>query len=93
MDARKQLARLIGSGLVTTVALAVLSVDAMAAKEKFQRSKPHVNVGTIGSPDSGQQDNLIAPMGTGTASPQPGSLAGDCAQDPSTPTGQPTPPC
>lgn len=39
--------RLIASALaMSTLALALAS-PAMAAKEKFQRSKPHVNVGTL----------------------------------------------
>jgi hypothetical protein len=40
--------RLIASALAMSALVFAVSSPAMAAKEKFQRTKPHVNVGTIG---------------------------------------------
>jgi hypothetical protein len=41
-------------GAVAILALALAAGPAHAAKEKFERTKPHVNVGTIGHVDHGK---------------------------------------
>jgi hypothetical protein len=38
---------------ILAIGLQMYVSPAMAGKEKFERSKPHVNVGTIGSANSG----------------------------------------
>jgi len=70
-----------------------LSADAMAAKEKFERNKPHVNIGTIGHVDNGKssQSNTGQSGATSLQSNNPGGQ--DCVQDPSSAEGQPNTAC
>ena len=78
-------ARLTGAALAAMFALPFLAADAIAAKEKFQRSKPHVNVGTIGHVE--EPDNLANPGGSGTTAPADDRLdSQNCTPDPSKPT-------
>jgi GTPase len=49
-----------------------LTVDAMAAKETFERNKPHVNVGTIGHVDQ-DKSSQIETGNNGTTSLQSGN--------------------
>jgi hypothetical protein len=82
MNISTPLARLAAMALATTFALPLLAVDAMAAKEKFERTKPHVNVGTIGHVDTPNPAELTAPTGgTTSTSNSPGD--NDCKPDPS----------
>jgi hypothetical protein len=77
-------ARLGTIALAAMVALPFLAADAMAAKETFQRSKPHLNVGTIGHPPQ-EPGNLANSGGTGTTSPDADPDGKDCKPDPSKP--------
>ena len=43
------------------------------AKEKFERTKPHVNIGTIGHVDHGKTTLTAAKIGTCAAASQPRS--------------------
>ena len=58
--------RLFAAALAVLAGAQAFAVDAFAAKEKFERSKPHVNVGTIGQTDQGR----LAP-GANNFVPQP----------------------
>lgn len=78
------IARFAALALATMVALLLLAADAMAAKEKFERTKPHVNVGTIGHVDNPNPGELTAPE-SGAASTSGSSGANDCKPDPSKP--------
>jgi len=82
MNLRALLASLTGAAVAATLALPFFAVDAMAAKEKFQRTKPHVNVGTIGHVDNPNPAELTAPAGGTTPTPD-NSGANDCKPDPS----------
>ena len=64
--------KLAGIALLALGALLIVASDAMAAKEKFVRNKPHVNVGTIG-PTSSQG-------GTGTVTTTPSQPAEETPQ-------------
>jgi hypothetical protein len=55
--------KLAGAVLLALGALQISAPDAFAAKEKFVRNKPHVNVGTIGTTSS--------PSGAGTVTTAP----------------------
>jgi hypothetical protein len=93
MNIRALLASLTGAAAAATVALPLFAVDAMAAKEKFQRTKPHVNVGTIGNVDQepGGQTNA---GGNGTTSLQSNDPSDqDCEPAPSKAAGQSTTSC
>ena len=52
MFSRSYAMQLAGAALLAIGALHIAASDAMAAKEKFTRNKPHVNVGTVGSTSS-----------------------------------------
>jgi len=82
MNISAPLARLAAIVPAATFAFSLLAVDAMAAKEKFERTKPHVNVGTIGHVDDPNPTELTAPTGGTTSTSQsPGDK--DCKPDPS----------
>jgi hypothetical protein len=80
-----------GAALLTLAALQISTFDAFAAKEKFVRNKPHVNVGTIGTTSS--------PTGPGgmTSTPstpeQPTEEVADCEPDPAKAAETSRPPC
>jgi hypothetical protein len=84
MDIPIPSAKLATMALAAMVALAFLAADAMAAKEKFERTKPHVNVGTIGQVDQ-EPVGLANPVGSGATPPVPGPSGNDCKPDPSKP--------
>lgn len=81
MNIRMPLARLAAVAIAAMVAVPLLAADAMAAKAKFERNKPHVNVGTIGHVDQ-QPGALATPDSNGTAAPD-SSPDDDCKPDPS----------
>ena len=73
--------RLLAAALAVLAGAQALSIDAKAAKAKFERKKPHVNVGTIGHVDHGKtapsahtfvpQPILTPRPGPGVGSPMP----------------------
>jgi hypothetical protein len=89
MNISTLLARLAAMTLATATALPLLAADAMAAKEKFERTKPHVNVGTIGHVDNPNPAELTAPAGETTPTSN-NSGASDCKPNPSKAEDQPT---
>lgn len=80
MNFRMPLVRLAMVAFAASITSPFLVVDVMAAKEKFERTKPHVNVGTIGNVGSSQTTSEIA---TPPAEPGGDTGAADCAQKPS----------
>ena len=82
-------AKLVGVALIAIGALLIAASDAMAAKEKFTRNKPHVNVGTIGS-----TSQPSGPGGVTSAPSQPpeGDAEGDCPTRTTGEAGTGTPP-
>jgi hypothetical protein len=89
MDKRSQVMKLAGAALLTLAALQMSAFDAFAAKETFVRSKPHVNVGTIG-PATSQTG-----AGGMTSTPEQPSdnITADCEPDPSKTGEASRPPC
>ena len=86
MTIRMPFTRLAMVVLAAMVALPFVAADAMAAKEKFERTKPHVNVGTIGNSDQDGPGGLATPAGDGTTTPNDtGPADQDCKPDPSKP--------
>jgi hypothetical protein len=84
----KNVMKLAGAALFALGALQLAAPDAFAAKEKFVRNKPHVNVGTIGPASSG------TPAGSMTMAPtETPDTAPDCEPDPSKVGESPPPPC
>lgn len=81
MNIRMPLVRLAMVAFAASITSPFLVVDAMAAKETFQRNKPHVNVGTIGHVDSSQTTSEIAAPPAESAG---GSGDADCTRKPST---------
>jgi hypothetical protein len=82
MDISTPLARL--AAIAAMFALPFFAGDAMAAKEKFERTKPHVNIGMIGH--IGQEPGDLAnPDGNATTGPDSNPGASDCKPDPSMP--------
>jgi hypothetical protein len=81
--------QLAGAALLAIGALHIAASDAMAAKEKFTRNKPHVNVGTVGS-----SSQPSGPGGVTSAPTQPaeGASEGECPTPPTGETGTGTPP-
>jgi hypothetical protein len=77
-----------GTALLALAALQISAFDAFAAKEKFTRSKPHVNVGTTG-PSSSQStaDGMTATPSTD------GQPPADCEPDPARAAETSRPPC
>ena len=88
MDKRSQGMKLAGAALLTLAALQISAFDAFAAKEKFTRTKPHVNVGTIGTTSSQSAGGM-------TSTPDQGSdtVPPDCEPDPSKAGETSRPPC
>ena len=84
MDVRMSSTKLLAAASLTTLALLFLSADAMAAKAKFERSKPHVNVGTIGHVDQ-EPGDLTNPDGNSATSPDTDRSGEQCVPDPSKP--------
>ncbi|MGI9385042.1 MAG: hypothetical protein ACR2PO_17965 [Methyloligellaceae bacterium] len=66
MSNQSQTPRLLAAALAVLAGTQLLAFNAQAAKEKFERTKPHVNVGTIGQAEPGR----IAP-GPNAFVPQP----------------------
>ena len=67
--------------LFAVVAFAVMAfqfaaADAFAGKEKFERTKPHVNVGTIGNQSSGRADQALKLRGKGDGQDDNGGPGG-----------------
>jgi hypothetical protein len=85
MKFRTPLAPIAVMALAVTLAQPFLAADAMAAKERFQRTKPHVNVGTIGHVDQDGPSALATPDDNGTTSPDPNPDDNNCKPDPSKP--------
>lgn len=89
MNKRSRGMKLAGAAVLALAALQLSAPDAFAAKDKFERSKPHVNVGTIGTTSS--------PTGAGdmTAPPdQPSdAMPADCEPDPAKAAETSRPPC
>jgi hypothetical protein len=84
----KKAMKLAGAALLTLFALPLSAPDAFAAKEKFQRSKPHVNVGTIG-PTSSE-----TPAGSMTTAPtETTDTVPECEPDPAKAAQSSRPPC
>ena len=85
---RSQVMKLAGAALLTMFAMQLSAFDALAAKEKFTRTKPHVNVGTIGTTSSDSAGGM-------TSTPDQGSDAvpTDCEPDPSKAGETSRPPC
>jgi hypothetical protein len=69
--------------LLALAALPLSAPDAFAAKDKFERSKPHVNVGTIGTTSSQTGAGGMTTTTSGDA---------ECPPDPSK-AGESSPPC
>ena len=86
MKIRMPFARLAMVVPAAVLALTFVAADAMAAKEKFERTKPHVNVGTIGNVDQDGPGGLATPDGEAATSPNDNRPGGqDCKPDPSKP--------
>jgi hypothetical protein len=79
--------KLAGAALLTLAALQLSAFDAFAAKEKFTRSKPHVNVGTTGTTSSQSTADEI------TTAPSTDGQPADCEPDPSKVGESSRPPC
>jgi hypothetical protein len=91
MDKRSQVMKLAGAALLTLAALQISAFDAFAAKEKFVRSKPHVNVGTIGTTSSATSaGGMTAPS---TPEQPSDNTPADCEPDPSKAGESSRPPC
>jgi len=89
MDKRSKVMKLAGAALLALAALQISAFDAFAAKEKFVRNKPHVNVGTIGTTSSQTSGG-----GMTTAPEQPSDNATpDCESDPAKAAETSRPPC
>lgn len=88
MDKRSQGMKLAGAALLTLAALQISAFDAFAAKEKFQRSKPHVNVGTIGTTSASGAGGM-----TSTPEQPSGDTPVDCEPDPAKAVETSRPPC
>ena len=83
-------AKCAGVALIASGSLLIAVSDATAAKEKFTRNKPHVNVGTIGS-----TSQPSSPGGVTSTPSQPADdndAAGDCPARTTGETGTGTPP-
>ncbi len=52
-------AHLLTLSAMTALVLQFASADAFAGKEVFERTKPHVNVGTIGNQNSGPANQTL----------------------------------
>ena len=76
--------KLAGAAVLALAALQVSAFDAFAAKEKFTRNKPHVNVGTTGTTSSQTGAGGMTTTTSGDA---------DCEPDPSKVGGSSPPPC
>ena len=75
MTPLSQTACLLAAALAAFAAAQALAVDARASKEKFVRSKPHVNVGTAGRSGRGRiapGPNAYVPQPLLTPRPGPG---------------------
>jgi hypothetical protein len=88
MDNFSRSTRLILCVAIALLAAQTLASGAMAAKEKFERTKPHVNVGTIGHVDDGP-DQLATEADGSQAVVRPT----DCETTPNGPDGTPRPEC
>lgn len=77
-----QIPKVAGLTLLTAFSIHFVTTDAMAAKEKFERTKPHVNIGTIGHDQQGPGQltgNSGGQDGNGDAASQSlDSSANDC---------------
>jgi hypothetical protein len=65
-----------GAALLALAALPLSTFDAFAAKEKFVRNKPHVNVGTIGSTSSPAGAGSMTTTGDADCEPDPSKAGG-----------------
>ncbi len=83
MNKQSRVMTFAGAAVLALAALQISAFDAFAAKEKFTRNKPHVNVGTIGTTSSPTGAGGMTTTTTGDA---------DCQPDPSK-TGESSPPC
>ena len=88
MNKRSQGMKLAGAALLALAALQISAFDAFAAKEKFTRNKPHVNVGTTG-PSSSQS----TAEGMTTTPSTAGQPPADCEPDSSKVGETSRPPC
>lgn len=79
--------RLAMVALAASFASPLFTANAMAAKEKFERKKPHVNVGTIGNVDQAP-GGLAVSQGDESRNPSnPNSSAEeDCQAEATTPS-------
>ena len=78
MNVSVQTVKILTIATAAALAAPLLTVDAMAAKEKFERTKPHVNVGTIGNGGSSENPNNLATPQGGNAADGNSSTSGDC---------------
>lgn len=72
--------RLAMVALAASFASPLFTADAMAAKEKFQRTKPHVNVGTIGNVDQEPRGLAVSQGGESRSPSNPNSSADEDCQ-------------
>lgn len=90
MNIRTPIVNLAIVAFAASITSPFLTADAMAAKEKFERTKPHVNIGTIGHVDNGKS-TLVDPGDAGATSLQSGdSVEQGCQPDPTKGEGQST---
>ena len=78
MTPQSRTLRLFAAALAVLAGAQALAFDALASKEKFVRSKPHVNVGTIGQTGGGRiapGPNAYVPQPILTPRPGPGAGA------------------
>lgn len=86
MEARSRPTRLILAASLALFASQAFVTGAMAAKEKFERTKPHVNVGTIGKTET--PGDLTTGQSTGVVVPP-----ADCEDRPNNADGTPHSEC
>jgi hypothetical protein len=89
MDIHSRPTRLFVAAVVTLFASQAFVSGAMAAKEKFERTKPHVNVGTIGNDETPPNQLTTEQNGSQAIVEMPA----DCDDRPNKADGSPRPEC